>query len=136
MAGISFPGIQPSSRTYDPGSYPQSEFRALNGATTRVRFGHRRVDSKLSLEFQNITDNQAAQILKHYEDVNAGDHWAQFSHVSGADNGPDGWNLHLYLVENRSGLRFRYDGPPEVESVMPGISTVRCRFIGQLDGPA
>ena len=31
---IDFPNIKPSSRSYTPGTYPQTEFEAQNGAKT------------------------------------------------------------------------------------------------------
>ena len=67
----SFPTIKPSSRSYTPGTYPQVEFVAQNGAKTVLRYGNKKVDAKLSLGFTNITDSEANEILVLYEEVNS-----------------------------------------------------------------
>ena len=130
---VAFPSISPSSRSYSPGNFPQTEFRAQNGALTVVLFGSRRVDSELDLEFQNITDADAALILANYEAVNRTWDSVTFSTASGT-SGISG-SLAGYISEaGGSGLRWRYAEPPSVTSVLPGRSTVRCRFIGIMDG--
>ena len=133
MSAIPFPNLKPSSRSYSPGQYPQTEFRAQNGARTIVRFGNRRVDSSLQLSFSNITDAQAALILDNYQQVNRD--WNNVTFT--AANGTAGADSPLasYLAENGgSGLLWRYSGPPSVQSVYPGISSVSCQFVGILDG--
>ena len=68
---IPFPNIKPSSRSYTPGNYPQTEFVAQNGAKTVIRYGNKQVDAKLTLNFTNILDSQAFQILESYRRVNS-----------------------------------------------------------------
>lgn len=132
MAAISFPSLKPSSRSYDPGTYPQTEFQAQNGAKTIVRYGNRRVDSKLQLSFQNISDADAASILANYEAVNADWNYVSFTKDDGAAGA--GTSLAAYLRESGgSGLKWRYDGPPQITSAYPGLSTVSCTFVGVLD---
>ena len=128
-----FPAIEPSSRAYNPGEYPQTQFQAQNGAVSVIRFSNRRVNSSLELGFNNITDDQAALILGHYENVNSDWDYATFTDSTGAIGASD--NLAAYLRETGgSGLRWRYAGPPSVSSVRPGRSSVSCSFIGILDG--
>lgn len=129
---VAFPNLQPTGRSYTPGNWPQTEFRAQNGAVTVVRFGSRRTDSELRLEFNNISDDEAALVLANYEAVMAA--WDNVTFT--ATNGSAGASaaLRLYLEESGgSGLCWRYADAPEVSSVMPGVSTVRCRFLGYLD---
>jgi len=129
---VAFPSIKPTTRNYSPGTYPQTEFRAQNGALTVVRFGSRRVDAELSLEFRNITDSQAATILQNYEAVNGVWDWVTFTGSDGSTGA--GSELQQYLQETGgSGLRWRYADPPSVSSVVPGRSTVQCKFVGVLD---
>ena len=42
--------------------------------------------------------------------------------------------LQNQMETGRELLKFRYDGPPEIESVYPGVSNVTCSFIGYLYG--
>lgn len=128
-----FPSVRPTGRSYSPGTYPQTEFRAQNGAVTVVRYGNRRVDSELSLEFQNISDADAALILANYEDVNSRWDYVTFTTATGALGA--GSTLANYIREvGGSGLRWRYAEPPTVTSVVPGRSTVQCKFVGIMDG--
>jgi hypothetical protein len=129
MAAVAFPLLSPTSRSYTPGSYPQAEFKALNGATTRMLYGNRRSDAELQMEFRNISDDNAALILRHYEQVVPSDDWVSFP-LATAGASP---KLATYLREDASGLRWRYNAPPEVTSIVPGRSTVQVKFVGQLD---
>lgn len=131
MPAIAFPAIKPTGRSYSPGRYAQSEFQAINGATTIMRFGSQRHDSELSLDFDNIVDSGAALILANYERQNRGDTWVSFD----ASNGTAGASQELaeYLGETVTELRWRYAEPPQVRSVMPGRSSVSVKMKGYLD---
>ena len=135
--------IKPTSRSYTPGSYPQTEFVAQNGAKSVIRYGNKQVDAKLTLNFNNITDEQAFKILENYREVNSVYNFVTFDSDSGlagigktGHTTPDGslGNLAGYVDAVPLGLRYRYDGPPTVTSVLPGISNVQCKFVACLDG--
>ena len=66
---MAFPILKPSSRTYDPGTYPVKTFRAQNGQETRILYGSERTDVKLSLSYANIGDPNAELFLDHYDEV-------------------------------------------------------------------
>lgn len=133
MAARYFPTLKPSSRSYSPGEFPQSFFRAQNGATTTIRFTNVRSNSELSLTFANITDAEAATILDNYVSVNSVWDYVVFRGTDvlvGLSS-----QLQSYVGETANPqLRWRYAEPPQVESVKPGTSTVTCRFTGFLDG--
>jgi hypothetical protein len=131
MAAVAFPNFKPSKRSYKAGSYPQRQFKALNGATTTIRYGNRRTESTLALGFENLRDAQIAQILAHYEAVAVSGDWVRFSTSNGLAGA--GAELWPYFAESRSGLRWRYADAPSVESIAPGISSVSVNFIGNLD---
>ena len=133
---ITFPNIKPSSRSYTPGTYPQTEFVAQNGAKTVLRYGNKKVDAKLSLGFINITDAQANEILEKYEEVNSVYDYVSFGLTNGLA-GINNNNLIFKIDEadpNGVKLRYRFDGPPTVTSVRPGRSNVQCKFVACLDG--
>ena len=132
MTTFAFPNLKPSSRSYEPGTYPQTEFQAQNGAKTIIRYGNRRFDSKLHLVFENIPDADAVSILQHYENVMYA--WNDILFLPNTAAAGADASLALYFRERGlSGLRYRYDGPPKVTSVYPGFSTVSCTFVGVLD---
>ena len=130
-----FPNIVPSSRSYTPGRYPQTEFVAQNGAKTVIRYGNKKVDAKLSLGFTNITDAQANEILDLYEDVNS-DYDFIFFNFQNPMKGIDSLGLKQKMAEfdENFKLRYRFDEPPTVTSVRPNISNVQCKFVACLDG--
>jgi hypothetical protein len=128
-----FPSIKPSSRSYTPGTYPQSVFESQNGTQTIVRFGNKRVDSKLELSFNNISNAQAAQIIANYEQVNSVWDYVTFSETD-AIVGVNNSSLANYMKESGSGLKYRYSEPPSIQSSVPGRSSVTCSFVAVLDG--
>ena len=137
MAQITFPvDITPTSRNYSPGEYPQSVFEAQNGAKTVLRYGNKRVNASLSLSFKNITDNQAAQILANYENINSDWDYLNFNGtdvLKGIE--PTTSTLKTYVRESNSGLRWRYAKAPQVSSgTYPGVSNVSCSFVACMDG--
>ena len=66
---MAFPILKPSSRTYDPGTYPVKVFKAQNGQETRILYGSERTEVKLSLTYANIGDPNAELFLDHYDEV-------------------------------------------------------------------
>lgn len=129
MASVPFPNVKPTGRSYSPGTYPTAEFKALNGATTRMLYGNRRSDAELDLEFANISDDNAALILQHYERVVPSEDWVSFpAGTAGASAALAG-----FMQEAHSGLRWRYAEAPQISSIVPGRSTVQAKFVGQLD---
>ena len=137
MAQITFPvDITPTSRNYSPGEFPQSVFEAQNGAKTVLRYGNKRVNASLSLSFKNITDNQAAEILANYENINSDWDYLDFNGtdvLKGIE--PTTSTLKTYVRESNSGLRWRYAKAPQVSSgTYPGVSNVSCSFVACLDG--
>ena len=134
---IPFPNIKPSSRSYTPGNYPQTEFVAQNGAKTVLRYGNKKVDAKLTLGFTNITDAQANQILEKYEEVNSVYDYIHFpsdSSIAGVNNAALRSRFQERDTSGNTLLRYRFDGPPTVTSVRPGRSNVQCKFVACLDG--
>ena len=145
-----FPQIVPSSRSYNPGTYPSTNFESLDGTKTHIRYSNRRVNATLSLGFSNITDAEAASILDNYEEVNSVWDYVEFGFAAfaGALGGVDrigrsqyNFALSKYIREENnktarpSGLKWRYSAPPSVTSVRPGISNVSCSFVACLDAP-
>jgi hypothetical protein len=129
---VSFPNVQATSRSYSPGIYPQTEFKALNGSTTVLRYGNKRSDAQLTVGFANITDEEAALILDNYEQVNSVWNYVTFTTNDAADGASD--SLATYIEEKGgSGLKWRYASPPSVTGVVPGRSTVQCQFQAFLD---
>lgn len=131
---VPFPPIKPSSRSYKPGSFPQSVFESQNGTKTIVRFGNKAVNATLSLSFTHIDNAEVNMIIEHYEKVNSTWDYIVFTNgnaIAGVEN-PD---LSRRMRELDSGLRYRYSEPPTVQSSIKGRSSVTCKFEAVLDSP-
>ena len=139
-----FPTIKPTSRSFQPGKYPSTEFEALNGVKTHIRYGNKRVNATLTLGCSNISDGAAGLILAHYDDVMADYDYVKFT----SDNGtagivdPNSGNFLTKEIagdsgtgETRLGLKWRYSKPPSVTSTFRGRSNVSCSFVACLDSP-
>jgi len=129
---IKFPEIRPSARQYNPGEYPQTQFRSNNGTTEVIRFGRLRVDSSLKLQFKAISEAETVAILQNYETVNSEWNYVRFS-KDDAGAGINSNDLSVYINERESGLRWRYAKPPEVTAVFDGRNDVTCEFTAFLD---
>ena len=140
-----FPTVKPTSRSYNPGTYPSTTFESLDGTKTHLRYGNKRVNATLQLGFSNISDAEAALILENYEDVNATWNYVTFTSTDGVSGISDSKevdgqtnpasSLQSLVKEGGTGLLWRYSGPPKVTSVFPGISNVSCSFVACLDSP-
>ena len=139
-----FPAIlpAPSTRTYSPGEYPQVEFEAQNGVKTVIRYGKNRINSSLTLSYNNISDDLAGHIIANYVSVMSVYDYVDFDDSKAMDGIEDtqagsGFALTKYMKESPdfSAQKWRYDGPPAVTSVYPGRSNVQCKFVACLDSP-
>lgn len=132
MAAFAFPALVPTRREYEPGVFPEVQFQSQNGAVVRVRYGNQRSKSKLSLTFENISDYNASLILQNYYQVMVDDNHTTFTTTDGAAG--LGADLQPWIRETNGGLKWKYEGPPTLSSVRPGLSTISCRFTGELEG--
>ena len=139
-----FPSIKPSSRSFNPGAYPSTNFESLDGTKTHLRFGNKRVDATLQLGFSNITDGQVGLILKNYDDVMSVYDYVQFTDANGSagiEGAGSGYFLRKEIHNDaglgltEQGLKWRYSGPPTVTSTFKGLSNVSCSFVACLDAP-
>ena len=62
-----FPTLIPSGRTFTPGIYPHTPFRAMSGKQGFVRNSNVMTSSQLRLTFAAITEAQMLSILTHYQ---------------------------------------------------------------------
>ena len=116
---MSFPNLTPTGRTYDPGDWPVKKYQALSGAEIRIRYGNLRTNQRLTLTYDNITDSEASQFLDHYVSVQGT--FLKFTIGGNVFNGSG-------LSKGRDAV-YRYDGPPQVTSVRPNISSVVVNLI-------
>ena len=124
---MNFPDIKPSSRTFDPGNYPVKAFKAQNGVETRILYGDKRTDMKVSLTYANISDAVAQEFLDHFDAVKGT--FQAFRVLAGTKSG---WEGSATAISVPGLASYRYEGPPQIAQVRPGISTVTVSLVGVL----
>jgi hypothetical protein len=124
---MAYPTLVPSSRNYNSGDYPVKTFRAQSGSESRILYGNRRTGMTLELQYDNITDANAELFLDHYDETKGS--YATFTLPSGALTG---WTGNTDALDAATANSWRYEQPPQVSNVRPGISSVQIRLIGVL----
>jgi hypothetical protein len=122
-----FPSLQPTSRAYDGGNYPVRTYKAQSGVEARILYGSRRTGMTLTLNFDNITDAQAEQFLDHYDETKGTYLTFTLPSIIRA-----GWAGNSDAIDVPTGNGWRYEGPPSVTNVRPGISSVAVKLVGVL----
>ena len=132
---IIFPSIKPSQRNFKIGAYPTKAYRSLSGATSKRSYGNKSFGYELRLVFENIDDASTLLILKHYNLTSGG--FSRFQLPASVFSGMDE-DLRRLVAEDlpnaAPSIRWEYAGPPEVESVISGRSTVQVTLIGEQYG--
>lgn len=124
---MAFPSLVPTSRSFSAGDWPVKKYKAISGAEIRILFGNKRTNMQLSLSYDNITDSEAELFLDHYNEVRG-----TFSTFRFTDSNPKGgWEGNADALGAAAwGNSWRYEGPPQVQQVRPGISSVTVNLIG------
>ena len=127
---MDFPALEPTARTFDPGSYPVRTFKAQNGSETRILYGSSRTEMKLSLTYANIPDTNAELFIAHYDDKQG-----SFKTFNTANLGSDvvaGWDGANSTIKKNpdNTAKYRYESAPVITQVAKGRSTVTVNLIG------
>ena len=126
---VTFPNLKPSARSYKPGQYPQTFFQSINGATSVVQFGAQEFNAELTLQFSNIDDADASQIIATYESANS--KWDNIKFDYGV---MDCTGVTMAVRMREGTLKWRFAEPPNVTYKFRNICDVSCSFIAYLDG--
>jgi len=129
---VTFPNIEPTSRSFTAPKWPTSGLTTQSGVTTRRLWGSRPSQAQLSLTFTNITDDNAALIMAAYHDAKGATTDLSLPSVifNGASGNLTGW---LNTASTGAGMKWFFsEEPPSVESVAPNRSTVTVRLVAEL----
>ena len=122
MAVAAFPAIEPSSRSWTPGSQPVQSFTALSGYEARVLLGPNPIGATLSLVFQNLLEATFLQITSHY---------ATAKGTYEAFDLPDALfaGMTAYDSVTPTDYKWRYASAPTVEWTAPGIGNASVTLL-------
>lgn len=129
MVVIAFPAIRPTERQYTPGKYPVRRPDFYSIAENPRLMGNKSFDAKLSLSFENIDDADAALFVQKYKDSFGG-----FFPLSLPAETVAGISDTALATRIRTGqhLVWRFSGPPDVTSIITGVSSVKVELIASL----
>lgn len=124
---IHFPPVKPSSRRVTQGQYAVKRFNSISGTGTTRAYGSQPFNAALELEFSNIRDAIAVQIVDAYEAANGS--------KSALVLPPELWSgmegeLQLRMQRDYT---WRFADQPQLTSVRPGLSSMTVRLEGQRD---
>ena len=119
----------PSGRTYTPGDYASTAYRAQSGVEVRILYGNKRLASTVQLIYNNIGDEVAEMFLDHYNLVKG----TFESFEVGGDTLNAGWGGSqgaLNTTVQVAGTEWRYAGPPQLQSIYRGYSSMTIDLVG------
>ncbi len=122
-----FPALSPSTRSFTPPEYALSKYKTVNGDKSRRLWASQPGGGTLDLEFENIGDDDAEDILAAHDIAKGAtnDVILPDEVLSGAEG-----DLLAYM-RLPGGQAWSFNGPPELESVKEGMSTVRVKLTGR-----
>lgn len=130
---VPFPDIQPSSRQFVAPDWPTTDKRSQSGVVSLRLWGSKPGNGQLSLGFNNIRDDLAKKFLEAH--TNAKGPVLELDLPASIFKGYSG-PMSYWLQEKlrNDGLRwfFKPGDPPVIESVVPGISSVRVNLVAEL----
>jgi hypothetical protein len=129
---VTFPTLEPTSRSFVAPRWPTSGITSQSGVTTRRLWGSRPSQARLNLSFDNISDDNAGLIVAAYNSAKGATTELTLPNVlfNGASAALTGW---LDTTSTGAGMKWFFsDEPPTVESVAPGRSSVRVVLVAEL----
>lgn len=123
-----FPELHPTARSYKAPTWPTSGTRSQSGVASKRLWGSLPTRAALALEFANIGDAETAQILDAYkkakgpcDDLNVPS--IVFSGMNEAV---------IAEIDADTNLWYFTEDPPQVQSVVRGVSTVTVNLQADL----
>ena len=122
---INFPNICPQKRSITVGGYAVKRFNSYSGAGVTRLYGSKPFDSTLELSYL-LPDTQVASFVSCFHSAQGGFDELTLQAEVLAGIGKD-------LTDQLKTYTWRWQAPPKVESVKPGLSRIRASLIGTLD---
>jgi hypothetical protein len=127
---VTFPSsITPSKRDFTLGQYPTKVYRALSGNTVKRSYGNKPHSYQLTLQYENIADDKALEFINHYNTTSGG--FTRFALPSKIFSGMS--DALRGSVQAPYNIQWEYSGPPKVQSIYNGISTVSIELTGEIN---
>ena len=126
--GTVFGSYRPTTRRFNPGSHFYSVAQTISGTETRRIWGNKSNDASLELEYENILESVALDILRMYEAAYGS--YASFVLPNDTFAGASEQLRDKYRLSGTS-MKWYFAEPPRVRSVRPGVCTLSLKFNGK-----
>ncbi len=123
-----FPSLRPTGRSVTQGQYAVKRFTSIAGTGTTRVYGSQPFNASISLQFNNISDNDALAIVNTYEDARGSKEALTLPTVL--------WEgmTDALRVKLQRDYAWRFAEQPQLTSGPPGISSIAVKLEGQRDG--
>lgn len=118
---MSYPTLRPTTREFIPPPLPVSTTNTMNQRVVRSLLASKPGKGTLNLSYENITDQQALSFVTNYEASKGQTVSVTLPSEVISGLGPD---FATYIRNVGSDLTWRWDGPPKLDSVQQGLTTV------------
>lgn len=127
----------PTSRSFRAGKWPITTATSQSGVRSKRLWGSLAGGGSLSLTYANFPDNIAKDFIDSWQDTKGGTDYLETSDGNGIESTDpmfDGMSnsMKARILSATTGARWTYAQEPIVESVAPGISTVKIELIAEL----
>lgn len=95
-----FPSLEPETRALVYGDYPQNIHEGLSGGNVRFLLNNKRVEQRLTITYQFLTEDQAQSLLTHYN--------AQNGSIVPFDLSTEIWSGYTTPPVDSSNYKWRY----------------------------
>lgn len=130
---VTFPSIEPTGRSFSAPSFQTSTLTSQSGVVTRRLWSSKPSAASLSLEFSNISDDNAALILNAHYEAKGSVEELELPDVifNGASADLRNW---LNASATNAGLVWCFEegSTPQVESIAPNRSRVSVNLSAEL----
>jgi hypothetical protein len=124
---MAYPAFAPTSRSFAAGDYQYKTYKAQNGKEVRILYGDKRTG--MTLDLATTTSRYRCRRFHHSLRRNQGR--LHLVHACPLRFAPAG-AVNAAAIDAATGNQWRYDGPPQITSVRPGISSVTVKLVGVL----
>ena len=127
----------PTSRSFRAGKWPITTATSQSGVRSKRLWGSLASGGSLSLTYANIPDDTAEDFIDSWQQTKGGLDYLETTSGNGIESTDlmfSGMtaNIKAEILSATTGTQWTYAAAPVVESVAPGISTVKIELIAEL----
>ena len=127
----------PTSRSFHAGKWPITTATSQSGVRSKRLWGSLASGGSLSLTYANIPDDVAEDFIDGWQQTKGGLDYLETTSGNGIQSTDlmfDGMSADMKaeVLSATAGTQWTYAAAPVVESVAPGISTVKIELIAEL----